>query len=261
MRWALAALTAVVFFGMAAVAAEALGDVFGQVDATPWGIQREAVLRSLPDRPLLENEETIILPWNIAGREATVNFVFNKAGALYNLAWYALIPVADMQIAQSMEKSMVADLEARYGKPRHVFSDGNARDAAKVARDAPRKAKEREKIAREIMERNKRGKPNDKQAAADLMRVMKVMPTIFYSKLAFWDAGPVWAYTNLLCSTDGTCYLHLQFVSKDLTRDESYFPTPEKAFSYSPLDRDQDLVTKYNRTHAMRKAGSAAPMP
>jgi hypothetical protein len=73
------------------------------------------------------------------------------------------------------------------------------------------------------------------------------MPIVFYSRLNFWDAGDLWVYTNLLCSTDNQCLLHLQFVSKKLTyKKEKYWPTPEVLFGYSPLDRDQDLVSANN---------------
>lgn len=76
------------------------------------------------------------------------------------------------------------------------------------------------------------------------LSLMELMPVVFYSKISFWDGGDLWVYTNLLCSTDGSCYQHLQFVSKKQTQNEAYAPTPQKAFSYTPLDRDQDLVTK-----------------
>lgn len=77
--------------------------------------------------------------------------------------------------------------------------------------------------------------------------LMDMLPTIFYSRLNYWDGGDLWVVSNLLCSTDGACYQHLQFVSKELTNDEAYVPTPQKSFGYTPLDRDQDAVTRSNR--------------
>lgn len=236
------------FCGMAA--AGTLDEVLFVVDGTSWGSPSQTVRNGLGQTPLLENNEILMIPGDMAGRPATISYLFNPTGALYNLAWYAAIPVAKMAEAQRVEAELEQALTAKYGPPFQNFSDGDAGKAESVAADAAKQEGEREKILEEI--RFKKAQGLEKEAMQLTARLFMNMPMIFYSKLAMWDGGDVLAYTNLLCSTDGTCYMHMQFVSKNMTAHEKYAATPDVLFSYSPADRDQDMVTKYNRTLEMQ---------
>lgn len=152
----------------------------------------------------------ITVPFSLSEFPASLNYLFDAGGRLYNLAWLVTIPAEKIQAAMSLDTRMMQELSARYSRPVYTFSDGSPGGYA------TEKAKE------------------------------MTGPVVFYSRLDFWDAEPLWAYTNLLCSTDGKCLLHLQFVSKKLTAKEKYWPTPDVLFSYSPLDRDQDRVAANN---------------
>lgn len=229
-----------VFSGTAV--AGTLDDAFLVVNSTSWGTPRQLVRNGMEQEPLFENEEIIIAEGNTAGHPATINYLFNKSGALYNLAWYAAIPVSEMTTAGTIESELEQALQARYGAPIKNFSDGDVNQAATVAADATDHEAARERLLEEIKAKKAQGL--EKEAMQLTAQLFMTMPMIFYSKLAMWDGGGVWAYT---CSTDGACYMHLQFVSKSLTAGENYAATPEKLFSYSPADRDQDMVTKYNR--------------
>ena len=95
----------------------------------------------------------------------------------------------------------------------------------------------------------------DKDVARDMGNMPKP-PHIFYSKLLFWDTGKMYAYINFLCSTDGTCAQQLHFTAKNLAGD-GYVPAADALAGYSPLDRDQDMVTKINRTWEAEKRKEA----
>lgn len=251
----IAVLLFCVFFGSAGVSrAGMLDEIFGQVEAMPWGISRASVLGAIGTQPRYDNPEMVIVSWSIANRDATANFLFDKSDALYNLAWYLDIPVTEFKLAQSFEKEMVKELTAKYGNPAYAFSSGSARDAVKAAKEAPKLARDRNRLLRDLAEKRKLGAEGEQEARAIAAKLAENAPHVFYSKTAFFDGGGVWAYTSLSCSTDGSCSLHLQFASKSRAGGAAYRPTPDKSFGYSPLDRDQDAVIRHNRAWRQEKS-------
>lgn len=213
-------------FGYAA--AGPLDAVLKQVGDAKWGAQELDVKSAVSAAVKAESPGVLITAGQVLSRQATVTYLFNKNGGLYNISWYALTPVSEMKTAQKLNDGLVSALRKKLGKPKYTFSDGNPNGFTSGMKHTEQ--------LNEML--NKGKKPGDPE--------LPTVHTVFHSKLAFWDGGKYWVFTNLLCSTDGKCYQHLQFVSKELTRDEKYAPTPHKAFSYSSLDRDQDLVTKRN---------------
>lgn len=236
-------------------AGEALDEVIKIASAAPWKANAATIKKSLGREPLFENKAIMIAPSRLADRDATINYLFNKSDALYNLAWYLTIPTAELDAAQDFEKALEAALKAKYGKPKRVFSDGDLKNAEKTKKQA-------EEMARILAPSLKKDLPPSPPDGSRSFIIGKdgeiIIPMIFYSKMNFWDGGKFWVYSNFLCSTDGKCYLHLQFVSKALTKKEGYAPNT-KAFAYSPLDRDQDLVTKHNDMMEYNQTTQSAP--
>lgn len=232
-------------------AAGTLDEVFEKVEGGGWGLGRDAV-RQAAGIVLLENDDIIVGSTRLGGKPATINFLFDKSGRLYNMSWLVTTPVLEVKSARRFNLDAVKQIQARYGKPSYKFTDGDHSQS----KTAAKKAKDLEEVRKKLiaLRESKGGEEpilEEMNAAMGIGKsktIFDVMPTIFYSKLDFWDGKAIWAYTNLLCSTDGTCYQHIQFVSKHLTAGEQYQPTPDKPFSYSPLDRDQDLVTKSYRS-------------
>ena len=226
-----------------------LDSVFQKVEQAPWGEKQSAVKKGLS--PLLTNKTILIVADDGLRGPYTLNYLFKeKGGGLYNLAWYRTTPVSSLKVAVDADMGLEKALRAKYGQPKISRSDGKLENFKEVekkmaARDATMAfLKEAEKAKGSPLD----GKEIIEALAGSGHSMMDIMPTLFYSKLNFWDGGQVWVVTNFLCSNDGSCYQHLQFVSKDQTKDEPYAPTPEKLFSYTPLDRDQDAVTKFNRS-------------
>lgn len=233
-----------------------LDKVFRSVENARWGSGQGHFVRSFGRKNITFATKRILsVPAELGKYKGSMNYLFDKKGRLYNLAWYATIPVAAMRDVQELEKQMEAELRAKYGDPVREFSDGDASKAVGVAAKGGVTSKD---MAELFLTPGGAGVPKNAEGKVDLDKMMMMMPVIFYSKLTFWDAGEVWAYTNLLCSTDGTCYLHLQFVSKKLTDGEQYRPASDIPFSYSPLDRDQDIVTDthkaWNNRQTKRKS-------
>lgn len=243
------------FFAGTAYAAGPFEEILRTVEKASWGTPQSAVRAGMQQTPLLENQEIIILPAGVSGRDATMNYLFSPGGELYNLAWYTVFPVAEIDAARSLAADMETALREKYGAPIKSFTDGDANKARDVAQTASQKEEERRAVLQEIKAKKDQG--DEKGALQLTARLFMMMPTIFFSRLEMWDGGDIWAYTILLCSTDGTCHLHLQFVSKAMTQDENYAATPEKLFSYSPADRDQDLVAKHNAALGAKKEQAA----
>lgn len=226
--------------------------IFQKVERAPWGAKSAAVKKELASPPLRTDKGILLVDDKGLSGRSTLSYLFDQNGALYNLAWYTVTPVSDIKAAQSLEKSLEKALRAKYGKPLTSHVDGSPGGARGVAK----KQAQREKAAK-ILEEAKAAK-GSALTGPEIIKAMEgtgasmgdIMPTLFYSKLNFWDGGQVWVVSNLLCSNDGSCYQHLQFASKEQTQKgpEAYRPTPEKLFSYTPLDRDQDTVTRNNRS-------------
>lgn len=255
------ALCCLVLSAAQAHAAGVLDAAVKQANAASWGARQDAVRRSAPSKPIMGNQAIQMAVGKLAGRDATVNYLFDKAGGLYNIAWYVVTPVDNFETARELDATLERDLRARYGEPSYAFSDGDAAEAEKVkavppgerptmekfrAASTPERKAEAKKLAAWV-EAKQRGEDAplpvlDKDVVRDMGNMPKP-PHIFYSKLLFWDTGKMYAYINFLCSTDGTCYQHLQFVSKERTKKDGYDPT-FKPFGNTPADRDQDLVTE-----------------
>ena len=230
--------------------AEALDEVFRRVDGGGWGSNQRAIKRAIGGGLALEKPTILVLPSSIAGRPATINYLFNQRGRMYNQAWYATFTLDEFAEALTFDEQLVAELTVRYGAPAYSFSDGDPAKLEEAKKDAA-SIKDSMDRFRALMEaRHNQGPPTREELKTlfpDGNPAPKTfLPSIFHSRMSFWNAGKIWAYTNLLCSTGGYCRLHLQFIDKRLTEREGYQPTPDKLFSYSPLDRDQDLVTAAN---------------
>ena len=239
----------VIFMGSVSAAAGPLDAVFQKSDQAPWGSKQAEVKKNLGVSPLLSNKDILLVADGALSGRSTLSYLF-KNGALYNLAWYTVTPASDIKAARELDGRLEKALKARYGKPRVSHTDGRPGDA----KDAAKKKADQD-AAFEVLKKAEKAKGSklsveemNKALAASGQSLLDIMPTLFYSKISFWDGGDLWVYTNLLCSNDGSCYQHLQFVSKKQTQGEGYAPTPQKAFSYTPLDRDQDLVTRSNRS-------------
>lgn len=245
-----ALLIAFLWSGLA-LGAESLSDIFQKADQAAWGSRQAAVRKNLGAAPLGGNEEIITVADSGLTDGSTLNYLFRKNGALYNLAWYAATPVSDINAAITLESGLEKTLTAKYGKPAISHTDGKPDNVEEeVAQKNAQRAKVDEALDKaESAKGSKLTMEEQNKALASVgLSIFDVVPTIFYSKLNFWDGGAVWVVSNLLCSNDGTCYQHLQFVSKEQTKNEAYRPTPQILFSYTPLDRDQDLVTRFNRS-------------
>lgn len=243
-------LVGIIFlWAVPALAAGPLEDVFQRVGQAPWGEKQATVKKNLAASPLLANNNILMVADGALSSRSTLSYLF-KSGALYNLAWYTVTPISDIKAARDLDSRLEKALKARYGKPKLNHTDGRPGDAKDAA-----KRKAGQDAAFAALKKAEQAKGSElsleemtKALSGSGQSLLDIMPTLFYSKISFWDGGDLWVYTNLLCSTDGNCYQHLQFVSKKQTQDEAYTPTPQKAFSYTPLDRDQDLVTKSNRS-------------
>jgi len=247
-------LVIALFPAVIALGAGPLDSVFQKVEQAPWGEKQSEVKKGLS--PLLTDKAIIVVADDGLAARSTLNYLFKeKGGGLYNLAWYAATPVNDIKAALDLERELEKMLRAKYGRPKTSHAYGKPdnikgveklkaeQDKARIALAEAAKVKEAKLTLEEVI----------KALEDSGITLEGIMPTLFYSKLNFWDGSRVWVVTNLLCSNDGTCYQHLQFVSKDQTKDEAYAPTPEKFFSYTPLDRDQDAVTKFNRSLSQSK--------
>lgn len=235
-----------------------LDPAFSQADAAQWGANQEKVRREAPSYPIMGNQAIMLAAGTLDGREATVNYLFDREGGLYNIAWYVVTPVDDFESAMDLDRTLEGELRARYGEPSYTFSDGEIAKAGEVKAVPPADRPTMEKFA-EYMRTSPAGsgakKPGGTAAAGDTKPgedIFSRMPVIFYSRLLFWDAGDKWAYINFLGSTDGTCYQHLQFVSKERTDKDGYSPE-FKPFVNSPLDRDQDMVTAIHKAWKAKK--------
>lgn len=214
-----------------------------------WGARQLQLTRSFGGNVIFITKHLVAVSSTVAGIQGSINYLFNKNGKLYNLAWYATIPVTEMAAAQELERALEAELRAKYGEPVYTFSDGDESKAAAVVSRGGATYDDMTK-----MFGGDNGLPKGEDGKLDIDQMMMMMPSIFYSKLVFWDGGKIWVYSNLLCSTDGTCYFHVQFVSKKMTAAEKYRPSPDVAFSYSPLDRDQDMVTDTHKGWLRRRS-------
>lgn len=226
-----------------------LGAAFSQADAARWGSNQDRVRNEAPSFPVMGNQAIMLAAGNLAGREATVNYLFDREGGLYNIAWYVVTPVDDFESAMDLDRALESELRARYGEPSYTFSDGDTAKAGEVKAVPPADRPTMEKFA-EYMRTGPGTKKQGGNPATGNAKpgedMFSRMPIIFYSRLLFWDAGDKWAYINFLGSTDGICYQHLQFVSKERTANGGYDPE-FKAFANTPLDRDQDMVTAVHK--------------
>lgn len=243
-------MVAVAFLGVCFMSGTAvagmLDEVFAQVDGSGWGMSREQAKQMLVQSPLLNTPEIVVVPAKVGRRDGTANFLFTKADQLYNMAWYWTLPVNEIKSARRLGQELVAALRAKYGRQAHTFTDGNPRKYKEAAKRSKDVAKTRDML--EELRREKGGEltVDEVQNALGKRSLMDMVPTNFHTTLDMWDEGALWVYVNLLCSTDGTCYLHMQFVSKHLTGGENYLPREGKMFAYSPMDRDEDIVVKSN---------------
>jgi len=238
-------------------AAGELDAIFNLVEQANWGAKKQAVKQKINDKALLDSKTIVIVPDKSGlSSKGTINYLFNeKTGGFYNLAWFAITPIKDVEATKKFENELEKALKAKYGKASYITANGRASDAKKIEKEMTKKMAEKDELYKAIGKAE--AEKGQKLTAEEMMKIktaggktmLDFMPTLFYSELNFWDAGNLWVYTSLLCSTDGDCYHHLQFVSKEQTKNETYAPDTKKAaFSYTPLDRDQDSVTKHNRT-------------
>lgn len=230
-------------------AAGSLDAIFQKVQDAPWGAKQAEVKKKTTEAPLVTQKQIMVVADSGLAAQSTLNYLFNeKTGQLYNLAWYVATPTTKIKDAVAQEKTLEKYLKAKFGKPQVTHTEGSPSGVKGVEKAMAERAK-----ANEILDKAKKDKGAD-LTGKEMVTLLPVesleaiMPTLFYSKLNFWDGGEVWVTSNLLCSNDGTCYQHLQFTSKEKTKGEDYQPTPNKPFSYTPLDRDQDLVVSRNRS-------------
>jgi hypothetical protein len=236
-----------------AFGAEFLDDVFQKAETAPWGSSKAELVKKLPGAPLAQKNDIFLLADSGLSAESTINYLFTEeTGKFYNLAWYVATPISDIAAALKLEKNIEKAVTAKYGKPQMSYSDGKAKSSKRAEKDLAEFNRKKTEFFEETkkIEEASGSKMTGKELASfkssSGVTFLDIMPSIFYSKLGFWDGGNFWVSTNLLCSTDGTCYQHLQFASKAQT-GKSYLPTPQQPFSYSPWARDQDMVTSLNR--------------
>lgn len=232
-------------------AAEPLDGAFVWIDAGTFGLSRDAVKGVVS--PLREDKAIIVAADELAGRKGTVNYLFDASGRLYETSWYVLTPIADVRDAAMLHETVKAALTGKYGGGKRLSGDAkvNFDKARDVAEKLPELAAVRENLDTLMREKKKAGvkpKPEEIRAVLDGKSLLDVTPTLFHVEENMWDGKTIRVYASLLCSTDGTCYQHVNFVSKDLTRGEDYPTTARKPFSYHALDRDQDRITEANKT-------------
>ncbi|MCD8352167.1 MAG: hypothetical protein LUC93_16300 [Planctomycetaceae bacterium] len=209
---------------------------------TKWGQSRDAIASTV--QTLYSDDKILIAPATLGRYNATVNYLLNDQGKLYNLSWYTVIPVEDMAGAMDLYHAMVGSLTKLYRKPFYVDNSGKVADADKVINADPGLKEARAKMSA-LRLSGEKPPPGTMEAIMAGRSLLDVMPVLFYVEENYWKAGKMWVYTSLFCSTDGTCYVHLNFVSGGMTSKEPY-PQPggkRQPFSYSPLDRDQDRIT------------------
>ena len=224
-----------------------LDSVFQKVDQAAWGEKQAAVKKGLS--PLLTDKAIIVVADGGLDARSTLNYLFKKkGGGLYNLAWYTTTPARDIKAALALEARIEKSLKAKYGAPMLSHADGRPGDAAEVEKKLDDRARAMKSLDEAKAAKGSELTGEEMMKSLDVEAMLALMPVIFYSKLNFWDGNDLWVVSNLLCSNDGNCYQHLQFVSKEQGQDESYQPTPQRPFSYTTTDRDQDLVTKFNRS-------------
>ena len=146
------------------------------------------------------NKAIMMTPAKLGGRDATVNYLFDKDGGLFNVAWYVVTPVDDFEAAKNLNQDLENALQAKYGKPIHTFSDGDQAEAEKIKAIQPQDRTSMDKFM-EYMQSGGPGK-GKKDAGAGGPDLLSLMPHVFYSKLLFWDGGKVWVYTNFICSNN-----------------------------------------------------------
>lgn len=231
-------------------AAGPLDSAFVWVDAGTFGLPKDAVKGVVT--PIYDKDSVIVAADEIAGRKATVNYLFNPAGKLYGTSWYVLTPVSDIQTAADLHELVKATLNGKYGGGKRLSGsakiDGNK--VREVLEKLPKLAAAREGMHKLTLEKKAAGakpKPEEIKAILGDLSPLDVIPSLFHVEENMWDGKTVRVYASLLCSTDGTCYEHINFVSKDLTRSEDYPTTSRKPFSYHALDRDQDKITAVNK--------------
>ncbi len=243
-----------------AFAGSLLTDVFMQVGQNPWGSDKHLLKRAFVDAPVFENDEIMIVPSRIGNQTITLNYLFDKSGRLYNIACYTEMPISEFAAAVEFDKELQDALKAKYGKPAFSESEGDPDAAAEAERQAAAIADFKRRVDEETAAKERKLTAEELKEISGGVAILNLLPGVFYRNLAYWNGGKAWVYTSLACSTDGACYVHLQFASKRLTnRSGGYSPKRAKASETTPLDRDQNLVTKYNREWWFENAAGAQP--
>ncbi|MGL4208340.1 MAG: hypothetical protein ACRCTY_03020, partial [Candidatus Adiutrix sp.] len=188
-----------------ALAAGSLDSVFQKAQDAPWGAKQAEVKKKTSVAPVLAEKKIMIVADSGLAAQSTLNYLFNeKTGQLYNLAWYAATPTTKIKDVLALEKALEKGIKAKLGKPLVSRTDGNPSGAKGVKKVMAARAK-----ANEILDKAKKDKGADLTGKEMLVllqeegiSLMTIIPTLFYSKLNFWDGGEVWVTSNLLCSND-----------------------------------------------------------
>lgn len=244
----------------AANAAGELNSLFSRLEQAGWGEQKQTVKQSLNEKILYENQAILILPdRNGLEPQATINYLFTReTGELYSLAWFNLIPIKNIEAAQKLENILEQSLKAKFGQPVYTSADADevtAREKAKaraeeVEQTLAEKAEYDEAYQKAKAEKGGElsGKDLKDIKTSGGKSIIDFIPVIFYSKTSLWDTDDFLISSKLLCSTDGSCYQHLNFIPNKPVKNEVTDLKKPKPFSYTSIDRDQDAVTRYNMT-------------
>ena len=246
MKKMLAIVFALAFAAMpTASAGETMESLIQQVDNAQWGASADEVSQTIR-HALAAQEKILVSPETLLGTVGTLNHLFNDADKLYNVSWYTVIPVAEMGKTEALWGEIVRSLTGKFRKPKNSERQGDLARARDIAHVAPELLAAREKVAALMSDKTTKPDPAAMKEAMGEFSLIDVIPTLFYSEQHYWETRPLRIYAALFCSTDGSCYVHVNFISKRQAGKDAYPDGNRKMFSYSPLDRDQDAITAAN---------------
>ena len=246
MKKMLAIVFAFAFAAMpAAAAGETMDSLIQQADNAQWGASAADVAKTIR-HTLAAEGKILVSPETLLGTAGTLNHLFNDADKLYNVSWYTVIPVAETSKTEALWSEIVMSLTGKFRKPKNSERQGDLARARDIAHAAPELLAAREKVAALMSDKTTKPDPTAMKEAMGEFSLLDVIPTLFYSEQHYWETRPLRVYAALFCSTDGSCYVHVNFVSKRQVGKEAYPDGNRKMFSYTPLDRDQDAITAAN---------------
>jgi hypothetical protein len=86
-----------------------LSPVFTKVQQTDFGVSQNKIALETKAFSQQNNLKIITLPFSLSEFPASLNYLFDPRGRLYNLAWLVIIPAEKIQAAMSLDDRMMQE--------------------------------------------------------------------------------------------------------------------------------------------------------